>query len=305
MEKIIILFNFIIIAVVSVNIFLFGRLYLKSKDRTYYHFLVLYISIIFTVLLLFILFLLKEEFQSFIRKDMFYNLLYSYIIFGYCMIIFSVLSFFLYIHEFSVSNIIRDIIITIIFSPVIIVFIFILIKSDTERFILVKNILSIIMLLFLLFFSLYSIIGIKKMQIKNKKLVLLVSIFSLLYLFFGIFDGIQEKIDFITLPEGFSFSSVFILVFSVFSILIGLKYDNKSQISNDIFFKTLDREKMYKFKISEREEEIVKKIIEGKTNKEIAHELFISLSTVRTHIYNIFQKTGAKNRIDVINILST
>ncbi len=61
-----------------------------------------------------------------------------------------------------------------------------------------------------------------------------------------------------------------------------------------------------KYKISKREEEVVRLICEGKTNKEISEILYISLQTVKDHVYRIFQKTDMKNRVLLINlILST
>ena len=57
-----------------------------------------------------------------------------------------------------------------------------------------------------------------------------------------------------------------------------------------------------KYKISKREQEIILLICEGKTNKEIEDELFISLQTVKDHIYRIYQKTGVKNRVQLTNL---
>ncbi len=54
-----------------------------------------------------------------------------------------------------------------------------------------------------------------------------------------------------------------------------------------------------KFKITKREREIIKEICKGKTNKQIADELFISLQTVKDHTHNIFVKTGLKNRVQL------
>lgn len=48
--------------------------------------------------------------------------------------------------------------------------------------------------------------------------------------------------------------------------------------------------------LSERELMVAKLIQEGKQNKEIAEELFISISTVKTHINNIYKKLDVKNR---------
>ncbi len=57
------------------------------------------------------------------------------------------------------------------------------------------------------------------------------------------------------------------------------------------------------FRISDRESEIIALLLEGKTNQEIADALYISLSTVKTHMKNIFEKTGTRNRMEVANIL--
>ena len=51
-----------------------------------------------------------------------------------------------------------------------------------------------------------------------------------------------------------------------------------------------------KYGISKREEEIVICLLKGDTNNKIAADLFISASTVKAHIYNIFKKTAVKTR---------
>ena len=52
--------------------------------------------------------------------------------------------------------------------------------------------------------------------------------------------------------------------------------------------------------LSNQEIKIKKHIIEGKSNKEIAEELFISLNTVKTHITNIYSKLNVSNRKELI-----
>ena len=59
-----------------------------------------------------------------------------------------------------------------------------------------------------------------------------------------------------------------------------------------------------KYEISKREMDIVFLICEGKTNKEIADKLFISIETVKDHNHNIFQKTGVKNRTQLANLFN-
>lgn len=53
--------------------------------------------------------------------------------------------------------------------------------------------------------------------------------------------------------------------------------------------------------LSEREIEIVELVAQGLTNQEIAHSLTISKRTVDNHVSNIFTKTGAKNRVALLN----
>jgi len=56
-----------------------------------------------------------------------------------------------------------------------------------------------------------------------------------------------------------------------------------------------------KYDITAREQEIITLILNGANNKDIEEKLFISSSTVRNHIYNIYQKLNVKNRIEFIN----
>ena len=48
-----------------------------------------------------------------------------------------------------------------------------------------------------------------------------------------------------------------------------------------------------------REEEVLLTIARGRTNAEIADELHISMSTVKTHIASLMAKLGARNRVEV------
>jgi DNA-binding CsgD family transcriptional regulator len=55
--------------------------------------------------------------------------------------------------------------------------------------------------------------------------------------------------------------------------------------------------------ISNREHEIILLICEGFSNKEIGERLFISLSTVKTHVYNIYKKLDVRNRTKLLSVL--
>ncbi|MGC5013341.1 response regulator [Streptosporangium sp. DT93] len=48
-----------------------------------------------------------------------------------------------------------------------------------------------------------------------------------------------------------------------------------------------------------REEQILAAVARGRTNNEIAVELYISLSTVKTHIASLMAKLGARNRVEI------
>ena len=52
--------------------------------------------------------------------------------------------------------------------------------------------------------------------------------------------------------------------------------------------------------LTQKESEIVHHIQAGKTNQEIADELFISVSTVKTHVNNIYKKLHIKSRKELI-----
>lgn len=52
--------------------------------------------------------------------------------------------------------------------------------------------------------------------------------------------------------------------------------------------------------LSNRELEILKLVAQGKSNKELASELFISINTVKVHLSNIFQKLNVSSRAEAI-----
>lgn len=56
-----------------------------------------------------------------------------------------------------------------------------------------------------------------------------------------------------------------------------------------------------KYNISPREQEIIRLISRGKSNKEIADVLFISLQTVKHHTHSIYRKLNVKNRVQLSN----
>jgi len=58
-----------------------------------------------------------------------------------------------------------------------------------------------------------------------------------------------------------------------------------------------------RFQISSREQEVIALLNEGLGNREIAQKLFVSVATVKTHVHNIYEKTGAKSRYELFRLV--
>ncbi|UII34623.1 response regulator transcription factor [Fulvivirga ulvae] len=62
----------------------------------------------------------------------------------------------------------------------------------------------------------------------------------------------------------------------------------------------IDEAELKKLNLTTREYEVLQLIAQGNTNAEIAERLFLSLSTVKTHVSNLFVKMEVKNRTQAI-----
>ena len=68
-----------------------------------------------------------------------------------------------------------------------------------------------------------------------------------------------------------------------------------------LLIKAPDSNQLAKMKtISQREMEVMALISESMTNEEIAEKLFLSSKTVKTHIRNIYEKIGIRNRVEAV-----
>jgi len=104
------------------------------------------------------------------------------------------------------------------------------------------------------------------------------------------------------------FSAAHIFVFSLANLLplffwrahLEKSYPAPSlqQTSPDVMARFLAR-----YKITKREEEVIRELCSGKSNREISQSLFISLQTVKDHVYRIYQKTDVRNRVQLINLI--
>ncbi len=65
----------------------------------------------------------------------------------------------------------------------------------------------------------------------------------------------------------------------------------------------LSPEFVRRFSISNRERDIISMIIQGHANQAIGERLFISDRTVKNHISSIYRKTGAANKVQLLNMV--
>jgi DNA-binding CsgD family transcriptional regulator len=103
-----------------------------------------------------------------------------------------------------------------------------------------------------------------------------------------------------TVPFGedrdFLYSSIPYVLFGFFLIYHFLRFSPPTPIEPD----QLSESFLAAHGITDREREIILKLIEGKSNATIASELFISLATVKTHLHNIYTKMGVESRFDLL-----
>jgi two-component system, NarL family, response regulator LiaR len=63
----------------------------------------------------------------------------------------------------------------------------------------------------------------------------------------------------------------------------------------------LNEAELNRLNLSKRELEVLQLMAQGMSNKQIADQLFVSLSTVKTHSNNLFEKMGVERRTQAIN----
>lgn len=90
--------------------------------------------------------------------------------------------------------------------------------------------------------------------------------------------------------------AVIALVFFFIGIYINKKALQKKKPESF----AIDIKKIEQLGISKREYEVLVEISKGLSNKEIAHTLFVSESTIKTHVSNLLVKLDAKRRTQAI-----
>jgi DNA-binding CsgD family transcriptional regulator len=95
------------------------------------------------------------------------------------------------------------------------------------------------------------------------------------------------------------FTITILNIWSILNIYYSIKYF-RSSYSKEA--KTVSEDFIKNFSITEREKNIIELVNKGLSNKEIADKLNLSLNTVKSYMYNIFQKTQIKSRTALIHL---
>jgi len=97
-----------------------------------------------------------------------------------------------------------------------------------------------------------------------------------------------------TVPLVIAAAILFVMTFCLFALLYQALYipaaaERRSE-------KELFEHFAIRHDLSSREREVLRHLIDGETNAEIAQKLFVSESTVKFHVHNLLQKTGCSGR---------
>jgi len=132
----------------------------------------------------------------------------------------------------------------------------------------------------------------------------LLSAYGLLAIIFAPIGLIENAVEAARIPwlTTISLDHFFYLAWNVVSMSAAVRLLRPSESGAPIL-DAVPEERVRALGLSAREVEMAVMIGRGLTNKEIAAELFISPATVRTHIYNLYQKVGAGSRVELINML--
>ena len=96
---------------------------------------------------------------------------------------------------------------------------------------------------------------------------------------------------------------IWTLVFAIAFILMGgfiSRYVTRNKKPESATTIDLPEEALRKIGITQREYEVLRLVAAGHSNLEISKELFISESTVKTHVSNVLVKLDAKRRTQAV-----
>ncbi len=149
-------------------------------------------------------------------------------------------------------------------------------------------------------FILVSVSSIKKDRRKSISVLLSTSILLLSYLFYIIQNKIyifSLTVIFVGQQDNLAYGILSFVIINTYYLYISLSGEKIENAGPEIdLFAT-------NYKLSKRERDILVFLVQRYSYKEIAKVLFISNKTVETHIYHIYQKTGSKNKTELIDMV--
>lgn len=97
-------------------------------------------------------------------------------------------------------------------------------------------------------------------------------------------------------------SEIVIAIIAIVFFIIGV-FINKRTLRKEVRIQnTIDHQKIKELGLSKREYEVLNEIALGLSNQEVADKLFVSESTVKTHVSSLFVKLNAKRRTQAIQV---
>jgi len=144
--------------------------------------------------------------------------------------------------------------------------------------------------------NLTKILGLVK-TIKSAKIILLIDRHSdenllIKAVRYGVRGCLFKDVDFSCLTKSLK---------TVFDGELWVKGKLMGEIADRYFYPTKRMQaKAHSDDITKTEIKVVKLILKGMTNKEIADELYVSEQTVKSHIYKVYKKLSLRNRTELM-----
>lgn len=97
-------------------------------------------------------------------------------------------------------------------------------------------------------------------------------------------------------------TEIVVAIIAISFFFVGIYINKKSLQKYKTASKEINHKKIDELGITSREYEVLQHISSGLSNKEIAEKLFLSESTVKTHVSNLLVKLDAKRRTQALQI---
>lgn len=95
---------------------------------------------------------------------------------------------------------------------------------------------------------------------------------------------------------------IIVAIIAIVFFFVGIYINQKSLHKKQTTSYKIDEKKIEALELSKREYEVLQLISKGLSNKEIADSLFLSESTIKTHVSNLLVKLNAKRRTQAIEV---